>query len=38
LQHLQRFIQCIKYIILELSPPLLSPIPLPWFLEQFQRV
>jgi hypothetical protein len=29
LWHLQRFLKCIKYVILEVTPPLLSSIPSP---------
>jgi hypothetical protein len=39
LWHLQRFLQCIKYITLELTPfTVLLYHPLPWFLKQFQQV
>jgi hypothetical protein len=39
LWHLQKFLQCIKYIILNSRPPPLSFIPLsPPFLEWFQQV
>jgi hypothetical protein len=38
LQHLQRFIQNIKYIILEFTPSTTSFIPFSWFLEHFQQL